>query len=117
MKAVVVPVSGEITIQDLNTLQDIKGALDGGWLEALRLKDDAVAYIDEEGKLKGLPVNPRTMALAYSLNPNWTDFLVGPMVIFGTLNEQGQHDGDEHDVPQWVIDHFFVKDGQHQTRV
>jgi hypothetical protein len=50
MKAIVVPVTGPVQFKELTTLEDIKAALNGGWLECLRLKNNAVA---------STPTNPR----------------------------------------------------------
>ncbi len=41
-----------------NSLESFQGLLDGGYLEAVFYPRTGVfAYIDEEGKLKGLPLN------------------------------------------------------------
>ena len=117
MKAIIVPVYDNARIQDLNTLVEIKQALDGGWLEAIRLTNNAVGYIDEEGKLKNLSFNLKATGLVRHCHPGWPDVIVGPMVVFGSLNESGEPDGDEHDCPQWVLEYFrIVTDGQHRTK-
>jgi hypothetical protein len=53
---------------------EIRANLDGGWLEAVPLpphRTGITAYCDEEGKLKGLPVNLVASALfGQTLNGN-----------------------------------------------
>ena len=44
-------------VVEINGYDELKAHLDGGWIEGLRLSDDAFAYVDEEGIMKGLPYN------------------------------------------------------------
>jgi len=79
-------------------LEELKAAIDGGWLESVPYFNEIEiggkwhrcwAVCDEEGKLKGLGVNPRatmlwhkTLRQRHGLAPS--DILVGPVfVIFG----------------------------------
>lgn len=79
---------------DLRTLQQLVG----GWLESVTV-DDWHAYVDEEGKLKGSPVNRAADALAFVLGWRTGDLLCGPAVFLGHDDE-----GEEDDVPERVID-------------
>jgi hypothetical protein len=72
------------------TLEAFRELLDGGDLEAIG-GPDWNAYFDEEGKLKGLPVNRAADLLARRLG--WDslpgDVLVGPVVFLGPPDEDG----------------------------
>lgn len=72
-------------------LGDYQAAV-GGLIEAVRLYDGkgneyATAYVNEEGLLIGLPMNPTAGALALLLGNN--PMLVGNMVIVGTSDDEG----------------------------
>jgi hypothetical protein len=77
----------------------------GGWLECLRVNDRVHAYIDEEGKIKGLTPNAvgthLLVALGLRLRPG--DWIVGPVVLCGSREDGGYADGEEHDLPEDVI--------------
>lgn len=77
----IIPVTGpilRIPIANKTSHAWIKNALDGGWLEGIRLPKyvDVFGYVDEEGLLKQLPPNPRASTLAGQT-------LVGPCVLVG----------------------------------
>lgn len=67
----------------------IKAGLDGAYLEVVPNFDKygnapCVAFCDEEGKLKGLPLNPKATYLWYAClapQPFVVDHLHGPIVI------------------------------------
>jgi hypothetical protein len=62
------------TAPSLETLQ----GLVGGFIELVRLNGhNCDAFINEEGKLDGLPPNH----VASYLYKGWPDYIVGPMVI------------------------------------
>lgn len=106
-KAIVIKPNEQPVIKELD-IESLKAELDGGWLEGLRFTDDSFAFIDEEGKLKHLPINELATQLCtkyeVGLSPN--DVICGTFIIVGTLNEQGEHDGDNHDAPQILIEHI-----------
>jgi Domain of unknown function (DUF3846) len=58
-------------------------------------------YLNDEGKLRGLPPNPLATALWWHFNPSavHADFLVGPVIVTGY--DPAGHDTD---VPEDVID-------------
>jgi hypothetical protein len=67
--------------------------LDGGLMDAVPRPDRrAWAYVDDEGLLKGLPVNSRLSRLLSRL-------IVGPGVVF----RPPTGDGDETSVPEDLI--------------
>ena len=45
------------------TLEEMQKAIGGGWIEIVHTMDGRLMVIDEEGKLKGFPVNPVASAL------------------------------------------------------
>ncbi len=51
----------------------------GGWIEIVRLGDDQM-IVNEEGKLKGLPVNQRATAMFRSHRAT-SDLIVGDVVL------------------------------------
>lgn len=104
VQAVIVRADGGIEIGPVNpTLDGIKAVV-GGWLEAIHPTDDTFgnwhAYIDEEGKLKGLPDNP--VGTAFAMQAGWRggEMLCGPVVFFGAAGEGEDYMADEADAPQ-----------------
>lgn len=84
-----------VTVEaDLDTL---RGLLDGGWLEGIG-GDGWTAYLDEEGRIKGLPVNRRATTLARMLLWGSGEQVVGPVVFLGPVDRNG----DETEVPGFV---------------
>lgn len=60
------------------------------------------AYCDEEGKMKGRPVNSFANALAWSMGWPPGDVLVGNVVFVGPIEDE---ETEEHtDVPQDLLD-------------
>ena len=47
------------------TLEELKKAIGGGYIEIVKTRDGRLLVIDEEGKLKGFPVNPVSTALYF----------------------------------------------------
>lgn len=58
------------------TLSQLQGWV-GGWIELVRVPFAADAWVNEEGKLQGLPINP----LATELYANPNDVICGTMVV------------------------------------
>jgi hypothetical protein len=46
------------------TLNEWRDAIGGGWIEQLRAPNGDTVLVDEEGRLKDLPFNPRASARA-----------------------------------------------------
>jgi hypothetical protein len=61
-------------------LEDIQEII-GGYIDGLYLGDDFVMYVDEEGLMKNLPVNP-IASLVYLTSSNVEEYLVGNAIIF-----------------------------------
>ncbi|MEI7780345.1 MAG: DUF3846 domain-containing protein [Planctomycetota bacterium] len=65
----------------------------GGWIEAVGSDDGQVTlWINEEGKLIGLPINELGTELWYMLNPAAAgmDVLCGPVVVSGGCDDEGE---------------------------
>ena len=75
-------------------------------MEVIGLNDESSMYLNEEGKLERLPVNHTANRLFArgTLQSTPGDFLVGPVVVLGVLNDLGRNDGEEHDVPASVLE-------------
>jgi len=60
------------------SLEELRAAIGGGYIEVVRTVDDSrIMVLDEEGKLKNMPVNPKATALY----PNLADVIVGDVVV------------------------------------
>jgi len=73
----------------------------GGWIEAVRLYDyngetAAMMYVDEEGLLKGLPLNPMAGALSFLFGN--TPNLVGRVIVVGKTDNEGY----DTDLPKYL---------------
>lgn len=102
MRAVVVtPTSIE-----LKDVADLRAVI-GGYLESLSVGENFICFIDEDGKVKGLPVNEYATSLIVAmlhvrgrcLLPG--DYIVGTAVFVGMSGE------NEGDIPESVIDEYF----------
>ena len=61
----------------------------GGYIEGVPIPGCS-AYINEEGKIKGLPVNHVATVLAKKCGAIFPeDYIVGPMILVGEVNEEG----------------------------
>lgn len=70
----------------------------GGYIKAVRLNGDHIMWVNEEGKLKGLPLNVEATRTAVFCALVWnkalTDQIVGDVVI-ANMTESGENDEDE----------------------
>ena len=65
----------------------------GGWIEAVSSDDDQVTlWINEEGKIMGLPINPLGTGLWHTVSPRMSgvDVLCGPVVVSGGTDPEGE---------------------------
>lgn len=60
----------------------------GGYIEAVHLKDGRVMWVNEEGKLRALPVNEAATVIAHASGHDPTDMIVGDVIIT-TVDEAG----------------------------
>lgn len=108
VKSLVIPADPTIPVrvEQQDGYNDLRAAV-GGYVEAAPLdRGDISCYINEEGKLDGLPRNPRADAW-WNRNTQQVghlpgDYLVGTAVIRGFNPD----DGEDTDVPDDVLAEF-----------
>jgi hypothetical protein len=104
--AIVIPVDPKQSIRQEelhNNDLDAYRRIVGGNLEVLNLdRPPATMYLNDEGKLLGMPVNQRATALLWVHNSAFRghDVIVGPAFIVGPPDRQG----DDTDVPEDLVD-------------
>lgn len=105
-KALVIPVTGDTKVVEFddgteyNVLHEGIGGGEAQFLEAVSLPS-CTLWIDEEGKLKDLPYNPRADGLSAGIISPW-DHIVGDAVVTGVTGE----DGYTTSAPDWVFEMF-----------
>lgn len=65
----------------------------GGWIEAVSSDDGSVTlWVNEEGKLQGLPVNAMATELWHMISPHMkgVDVLCGTVVVTGGCDDEGE---------------------------
>lgn len=60
-----------------------------GWVEFASLSKDCGVYVNETGKLDGLPLNRVATAIARFINPGFGDVIVGNAIFCGSADEEG----------------------------
>jgi Domain of unknown function (DUF3846) len=76
----------------------------GGYIDSVSTPEweDVVGYVHDEGLLIGLEPN---VYASYVFNRP----LVGPLVLVGTLNADGESDGEDYDAPERYISEEFAE--------
>lgn len=102
VKALIIRTDGTHEVREVEATLDTISLQVGGYIEAVNgNRPGWHCYVNEEGKLYGLPRNPLADALCQRLG--WTplagDYLVGNAVFFGPPDEEGE----ETDVPDFVL--------------
>lgn len=96
MICIIIRADDEIEVRDDfdGSLQDYQDAV-GGYIESVPvILPGVTAYVNEEGKINGLPLNvPATALLKYP-----GDMIVGDMLLIGT-----GEDGDDASVPPGTL--------------
>lgn len=88
------------------SLDNIYGALDCHGIEAVRLQD-AVMYVDDEGKFKENPrLNKVATIIAWMNGLPTSDWIAGNAIIFGTVSPEGEMDGEDYDCPPYMLTLF-----------
>ncbi len=101
--ALLIKTTGEVevtTVPEENGYQ-VLNELCGGWIDCVR-NEDIVGYVNDEGLLIGL--DPNVLASVLFGRP-----LVGDVVVLGALSEEGEYDGENHDVPEQYLSDNFLK--------
>ena len=101
IRAIVIPVDGPLRVEMIagDRLHHLQGVV-GGLIEAVNLSEvltdtgrrrvACTVFVNEEGKLLGLPVNPRATDLCAIKIGGWfLDVIVGDVVVVGWPDDQG----------------------------
>lgn len=102
-QAIVIKAGEQPIVKDVT---DIRAELDGGWLQGIPFTHETMAFVDEEGKLKGLPVNEVATQLCETFKVGLApdDVIVGTFILVGTLDGNGIQDGENHPVPETLVE-------------
>jgi Domain of unknown function (DUF3846) len=65
----------------------------GGWIEPVFFESTLEMYVNEEGKLNGLDVNPIATRLWESMYGTGTDIIVGDVLFAGGVDDEGETRG------------------------
>lgn len=93
INAIRVPVTGpvEVISYDRKDELDVLQEQVGGYIEVVTATQHVTFYVNEEGKLMGLPINKRATEYWWSINPSYRghDVLCGTAVILGEIDGDG----------------------------
>ena len=108
MKAIRIPSDDaqQIEVVEWQTLADLQ-SLVGGYIETIPFVQGVAPYFDEEGKLKGRPLNRRATILMWQHHLPRTDAIVGDLVLCG----QDERTGESEDVPDTWVRALVPKEG------
>jgi len=88
-KALWLTTSGEVVeLNDISS-QALSEAV-GGWLEAVQPHERLTLWMNEEGKLNGLPHNLKGQAIWEAFFEADSDYIVGNIVLTGGVDEEGE---------------------------
>lgn len=90
--AVLIDTDGGISWTDIGQPEahlQLLQTLVGGWVQAVDLTPDLTLWVNEEGKLNGLPVNEAATRVWKAVYGP-TDVIVGPAVLTGGADEDGE---------------------------
>jgi hypothetical protein len=93
---------GDIGVANTSEYREIVG----GYLEAVSLDSpSSTLYVNEQGKLNDLPINPRATMLLRAHQPalRFFDYIAGDALLTGPVDEQG----DDTNVPDEFVNMFF----------
>lgn len=108
ISALLFDVDGTVKKIDLDNLSLRQSQeLVGGYIEAIS-GPEWVAYVDEDGKRKGLPLNVKADRFVHT--QGWTagifgpfsDYIVGPVLIVGPTDEEGFDTSVHQSVIDWA---------------
>ena len=105
--AVIVPVDGPIQVVPFSGYDDIKAALNDGWLELIPVGTNFVCYVDEDGTAKGLRRNERATRIVKAMLCATDRMLIPGDFIKGTAVFTGSDGESETDIPADVILKYF----------
>lgn len=69
---------------------DVLQAGVGGWVQAVDLSESLTLWVNEEGKLDGLPINPIATRIWEAVFGAGTDIIVGNAIFTGGTGDEGE---------------------------
>jgi hypothetical protein len=90
---------------DSNELLTLQMAV-GGLIEAKTLESGYTLIMNEEGKLKGLPINERATEIWLANFPNFPDVILGDVIIAGGYDDEGEQLGLDANYAEILLDMF-----------
>lgn len=102
--AIIIKTTGETEIVDFSTdsLAVLQNAV-GGWVQAIDLNDNLTLWVNEEGKLDGLPHNPLAQNFFDLRFGTGADIIVGNAVLTGGVDSNGDTLGLDDDTVQSLV--------------
>lgn len=98
IRVLLIPTDADPEIREIVPSLEVLKSLVGGWLENVTLTPDAHMYVNDEGKILGLPINKVATLLVRYFRTGWPDVIAGPAVVLGTVP-----DGEEGPCPQEIL--------------
>ncbi|MFM8798702.1 MAG: DUF3846 domain-containing protein [Fluviibacter sp.] len=111
IKAVRIDTDGKVTPLDLDSGCEALQAEVGGSFDLVTSATGETSFwVNDEGKLTGLPINTVATILLYRLNPVFRgkDFLCGPVVLTGGADENGNTLSLSKEAATAIIDLYNV---------
>jgi hypothetical protein len=90
-KALIINTDGSKSVVEFteDTFLKLAQGTVGGWIQLVRLHSKGIdLYLNEEGKMNGLELNPIATAL-WTDDYGATDYMVGNVIITGGANSEG----------------------------
>ena len=82
--------------ETFDIIKDTISSPHGTWFDCV-LGENFRAYVNDTGLIDGLPLNPVASIV-------FGQVICGDVIFFGSYTPAGQWDGEEHDVPECVIE-------------
>jgi hypothetical protein len=101
VRALLIPVSGPVIEVEVRSLEELQLHVEG-FIEGITLRQQGYAYVNEEGLIRNLPINPRASRLLQRQREDWRrtgGTVRGPMLLLGPVDEAGEH---QDVLPFWV---------------
>jgi hypothetical protein len=111
MKVAVIPadMNRPVRIEEIQqvtleyTQKQVGGSIEGITINRPGAEEaDWEMYLNEEGKLLGLPLNPRATALASGVL-GLRDYIAGDAMITGPIDDEGRETGLDDDQAAWLV--------------
>jgi hypothetical protein len=99
ISALIFQTDGTVERREIEPTLDTFSQIVGGWIEAVSGRGGWMGYLNEEGKLDGLPPNPNgeQFLRTHGWQGSMWDVIVGPLVIVGKPDRHGNDTSlDEH---------------------